>query len=97
MIKINDVGFTYETSEYQAKALDSITLNINRGEFVAVIGHNGSGKSTLAKLINGILIPDHGKILIAGMDTADGELIWEIRKTAGMVFQIPKINWWRQL
>jgi energy-coupling factor transport system ATP-binding protein len=89
MIKINDVGFTYETNEYQAKALDSITLNINRGEFVAVIGHNGSGKSTLAKLINGILIPNHGSILVAGLDTSDGELIWEIRKTAGMVFQNP--------
>lgn len=89
MIKINDVGFTYETNEYMAKALDTITLDINRGEFVAVIGHNGSGKSTLAKLINGILIPSHGTILVAGLDTADEELIWEIRKTAGMVFQNP--------
>lgn len=89
MIKINEVGFTYETNEYQAKALDSISLDIHRGEFVAIIGHNGSGKSTLAKLINGILIPSHGRILVAGLDTADGELIWEIRKTAGMVFQNP--------
>ncbi len=89
MIKITDVSFVYETTEYQSKALDSISLDINRGEFVAVIGHNGSGKSTLAKLMNGILLPSHGKILVAGLDTSDPELIWEIRKTAGMVFQNP--------
>ena len=89
MIKITDVSFVYETTEYQSKALDSISLDVNRGEFVAVIGHNGSGKSTLAKLMNGILLPSHGKILIAGLDTSDPELIWEIRKTAGMVFQNP--------
>jgi energy-coupling factor transport system ATP-binding protein len=89
MIDIKKVGYTYETTEYKSKALDMIDLNIKKGEFVAVIGHNGSGKSTLAKLINGILLPTHGTILVAGLDTKDSELIWEIRKTAGMVFQNP--------
>ncbi|MCK5763603.1 MAG: energy-coupling factor transporter ATPase [Clostridiales bacterium] len=89
MIDIKKVGYTYETTEYKSKALDMIDLNIKKGEFVAVIGHNGSGKSTLAKLINGILLPTYGTILIAGLDTKNSELIWEIRKTAGMVFQNP--------
>ncbi|MEA3424390.1 MAG: energy-coupling factor transporter ATPase [Bacillota bacterium] len=89
MIDIKKVGYTYETTEYKSMALDMIDLNIVNGEFVAVIGHNGSGKSTLAKLINGILLPSHGTILVAGLDTKDSEMIWEIRKTAGMVFQNP--------
>ncbi len=89
MIDIKSVGYTYETTEYKSKAIDMIDLNIKKGEFVAIIGHNGSGKSTLAKLINGILLPTHGTILVAGLDTKDSELIWEIRKTAGMVFQNP--------
>jgi len=89
MIKINNLTYRYRTTEYDALAIQSMNLEIARGEFVAIIGHNGSGKSTLAKLINGILLPTEGKIFVAGHDTGDPETIWEIRKTAGMVFQNP--------
>ena len=71
------------------RAIDGLTLDIKKGEFVAVLGHNGSGKSTFAKQINGILLPTDGTVLISGMDTADDSHIWDIRKTAGMVFQNP--------
>ncbi|MBN2260255.1 MAG: energy-coupling factor transporter ATPase [Clostridiales bacterium] len=89
MIKIQQVGYTYETSEYKSIAIEMIDLHVEKGDFVAVIGHNGSGKSTLAKLINGILLPTEGNVFVAGMNTKDDKLIWEIRKTAGMVFQNP--------
>ena len=62
---------------------------MKKGEFVAVLGHNGSGKSTVAKLSNSILIPNEGKVLVKGMDTADEDLSYEIRKTVGVVFQNP--------
>lgn len=71
------------------RAIDDLTLEIRTGEFVAILGHNGSGKSTFAKQINGILLPTEGAVWISGMDTADDSHIWDIRKTAGMVFQNP--------
>ena len=90
MIKVNNVYFKYnpeeEGSEY---VLKDVSFEINEGEFVAIIGHNGSGKSTLAKLLNGINIPTKGDILINEMNTKDETHIWDIRKTAGMVFQNP--------
>jgi energy-coupling factor transporter ATPase len=70
-------------------ALDGVSLSVERGEFVAVIGANGSGKSTLAKHINALLVPQGGRVLTLGLDTADGELAFEIRSHAGMVFQNP--------
>ena len=70
------------------RALDGLTLDIE-GSFVAVLGHNGSGKSTFAKQVNGILVPTDGTVLISGMDTRDESHIWDIRRTAGMVFQNP--------
>ena len=70
-------------------ALKNINLQINEGEFVAVIGHNGSGKSTLARLINGLIMPSSGRVLVQGMDTRDKDKIWDIRRNAGMVFQNP--------
>ena len=88
IIKIENVSFSYDEDLAHA-VLKNIDLEINEGEFVAVLGHNGSGKSTLAKLMNGILLPGEGKVLVDGMDTADDDLIKEIRKTAGMVFQNP--------
>ena len=88
IIKIENVSFSYDEDLAHA-VLKNIDLEINEGEFVAVLGHNGSGKSTLAKLMNGILLPGEGKVLVDGMDTADDNLIKEIRKTAGMVFQNP--------
>ena len=71
------------------RAIDDLTLDIKQGDFVAILGHNGSGKSTFAKQINGILLPTDGTVWISGMNTADDAHIWDIRKTAGMVFQNP--------
>lgn len=71
------------------RAIDQVSLEIENGSFVAVLGHNGSGKSTLAKHINGILTPTEGVVLVSEMDTSNEDLLWEVRKTAGMVFQNP--------
>jgi len=70
-------------------ALIDIDLEIERGEFVAIIGPNGSGKSTLAKQFNALLLPTKGRVLVAGHDTSDPDFLWDIRKTCGMVFQNP--------
>ena len=70
-------------------AVDHLSFEINKGEFIAVLGHNGSGKSTLAKLINAILVPGEGCIEVDGIDTRKPEMVWEIRQRAGMVFQNP--------
>ncbi len=88
IIRIENVKYKYE--EHGGKyALEGISLNIKEGEFTAILGHNGSGKSTLAKLINALLLPTEGKIFVDGMDTADEEKLWNVRQTAGMVFQNP--------
>lgn len=71
------------------RAIDNMTVDIQKGDFVAILGHNGSGKSTFAKQINGILLPTGGAVWISEMNTADDSHIWDIRKTAGMVFQNP--------
>ena len=71
------------------KALDGISLDIEKGSFVAVVGMNGSGKSTLAKCLNGLLLPTEGSVTVDGMSTADDERIWDIRSRVGMVFQNP--------
>ncbi|MCI8576188.1 MAG: energy-coupling factor transporter ATPase [Lachnospiraceae bacterium] len=71
------------------RAIDGLDLDIQAGDFVAILGHNGSGKSTFAKQINGILLPTEGTVWISGMKTTDESHIWDIRKTAGMVFQNP--------
>ncbi len=90
MIKTDNLFFKYADEKEEDKyALKNINLHIKDGEFVVIIGHNGSGKSTLSKLFNGIYNPTSGKIYIDGLDTSDEELIWEIRKRAGMVFQNP--------
>lgn len=75
--------------EEVSRAIDQLTLDIQQGDFVAILGHNGSGKSTFAKQVNGILLPTEGTVWISGMDTRDDSHIWDIRKTAGMVFQNP--------
>ena len=77
-----------ETIEEVNRAIDGLDLEIEKGDFVAVLGHNGSGKSTLAKHINGLL-PTEGTVWVGNMDTRDEEHIWDVRKTAGMVFQNP--------
>ena len=70
-------------------ALRGVSLDIEEGSFVAILGHNGSGKSTFAKLMNGILLPTDGTVYISNMKTSDEEHLWDVRKTAGMVFQNP--------
>jgi energy-coupling factor transport system ATP-binding protein len=70
-------------------ALRGVTLDIKEGSFVAILGHNGSGKSTFAKLMNGLLLPSDGTVYISNMKTDDEEHLWDVRKTAGMVFQNP--------
>ena len=91
MIEIKNVNYSYKGAEGEAnvEALKNVSLSINKGEFVGIIGRNGSGKSTLAKLLNGILIPHEGDILINGMNTKDEDKIWDIRQSAGMIFQNP--------
>lgn len=71
------------------RAVDEVSLEIQAGDFIAVLGHNGSGKSTLAKHMNAILYPTEGIVWVDGRDTSQQELVWEIRQTAGMVFQNP--------
>lgn len=87
MIEIQNVSYAYE--DVAAKALNNVSLTINDGEFVAVVGHNGSGKSTLAKHLNALLLPTEGKVLVDGMDTADEADTLSIRQRVGMVFQNP--------
>ena len=70
-------------------AIDDVSLDVHEGEFIAVLGHNGSGKSTLAKHINAILYPTEGTVWVDGLDTSDDDNTWEIRQSAGMVFQNP--------
>ncbi len=87
MIVTEEVKYSY--NEGMVIAVDGIDIKVNDGEFITIIGHNGSGKSTLAKMFNGILLPSGGSVYIAGMDTKDDDKIWDIRRTAGMVFQNP--------
>ena len=75
--------------EETIRAVDGVDLDVKKGDFVAVLGHNGSGKSTLAKQINAILTPTDGTLYVDGMDVRDEKNIWDVRKTAGMVFQNP--------
>lgn len=71
------------------KAVDNVSLKVKQGDFIAVLGHNGSGKSTFAKHLNAILMPTEGTVYVDGKDTLEKEALWDIRKTAGMVFQNP--------
>lgn len=95
IIKASKLIFDYvrrdeeENIEEVNRAIDDMSLEIEKGTFVAILGHNGSGKSTFAKQINGILTPTDGTVLVSGMDTSNEDQIWEIRKKAGMVFQNP--------
>ena len=87
IINISDVFFKYEGAEEEA--VRGVSLSVNRGEFLAVLGRNGSGKSTLAKLLNALIVPDKGKIAVAGISPDDEEKSYEIRTHCGMVFQNP--------
>lgn len=92
IIELKKVSYeyaAYEESEEPAAALRGIDLSLEPGQFIAVIGHNGSGKSTLAKHLNALLLPTEGTVWVCGMDTKDPERLWEVRQSAGMVFQNP--------
>ena len=71
------------------RAVDDVNISVEPGQFIAILGHNGSGKSTLAKHLNALLLPTEGCVVVDGMDTAKEENTWEVRQTAGMVFQNP--------
>ena len=92
MIEIRDLTFAYpaqEEDEEGTVALHDVSLNIEQGSFVAVLGHNGSGKSTLAKHMNAVLLPSGGRVFVLGCDTLDERKLVEIRRAVGMVFQNP--------
>lgn len=90
IIEVKNLSFDYETEDGDKyRAIDGLSLNVKKGEFVVIIGHNGSGKSTLSKNLNAILVPTEGDILVNGMNTKDEDKLWDIRQTAGMVFQNP--------
>ncbi len=92
MIKLENVFFDYEENSLLSDThgvIKGISLSVDKGTFVAILGHNGSGKSTLAKLMNGVLVPNSGRVLVDGLDTADDDNIWDIRRRVGMVFQNP--------
>lgn len=94
---IEGSGLVYEYRKYGedgevaavTRAVDGVSLDVKRGDFVAILGHNGSGKSTLAKHINAILTPDEGTLYVDGMDTSEEKNLWDVRQSAGMVFQNP--------
>lgn len=90
-ISAQDVYFQYDSTDGTPpkEVLHGVSINIHKGEFVALLGHNGSGKSTMAKHMNAILLPSGGKVLVGGMDTADDDLLMDIRRAVGMVFQNP--------
>ena len=89
LIEVKNVVFDYKTEDGNFRAVDDVSFDIKEGEFVAIIGHNGSGKSTLSKNLNAILIPSSGDVVVNGMNTKDENHIWDIRQSAGMVFQNP--------
>ncbi len=91
-IEVKDLVYRYykeQGDDNLCPAIDHVSIEIKRGEYISIAGSNGSGKSTLARCLNGLLLPTEGEILVDGMDTNDDDLIWDIRKKIGMVFQNP--------
>ncbi|NLH96036.1 MAG: energy-coupling factor transporter ATPase [Clostridiaceae bacterium] len=92
IIEVRNASFAYRSGSddgQEVLALDDISLSVRQGEFLAVLGRNGSGKSTLAKLMNALILPVSGTVIVDGIDTTDEEMLWDIRSTTGMVFQNP--------
>lgn len=95
MIKISKLIHDYIQRDEEGnpsgtiRAIDDVSLDVSPGQFIAILGHNGSGKSTLAKHLNALLFPTEGVVWVNGMDSRDQSLLWDIRQTAGMVFQNP--------
>ena len=86
VIQLENVDFSYDKN---INVIKNVSLSINEGEHVAIIGHNGSGKSTLAKLFNGLIKPDSGSVKVMGLDVGDKKQVFEVRKKVGVVFQNP--------
>ena len=95
MIKTDKLVYEYEKHDEEgrvigtSRAIDELDMNIEAGQFIAILGHNGSGKSTLAKHMNAILVPTEGTMWVDGKDTSQEENVWDVRQSAGMVFQNP--------
>lgn len=91
MIKSEDLVFKYVNAEEQTEkvAINHVSMEVKKGEFLVILGHNGSGKSTMAKHMNALLLPSGGKMYVDWLDTSDIENLWEVRRRAGMVFQNP--------
>lgn len=91
MIKSEDLVFKYVNAEEQTEkvAINHVSMEVKKGEFLVILGHNGSGKSTMAKHMNALLLPSGGKMYVDELDTSDIENLWEVRRRAGMVFQNP--------
>jgi energy-coupling factor transport system ATP-binding protein len=89
LIRVDSVSVAYQVPGGRVRALSDVSLDVQRGEWLTVIGHNGSGKSTLAKLFNGLVVPGRGTVTVAGLSTADDEERKRIRQIVGMVFQDP--------
>ncbi|MBQ8390989.1 MAG: energy-coupling factor transporter ATPase [Clostridia bacterium] len=89
IIETKELSFSYKRENDEKVVLDGLNIDIKEGSFTAIIGHNGSGKSTFAKHINAILLPCGGSITVCGIDTSDEKKLYELRKSAGMVFQNP--------
>lgn len=89
LLEFNNVSFSYDDTNNGKRAVKGLSFKIEEGEFVAMLGHNGSGKSTVAKLMNALLIPTDGDVIVNGNNTKDEKTLFEIRKTVGTVFQNP--------
>ncbi len=89
LINVDNITFEYDSDDGNVEVLKDFSISFETGMFTAVLGHNGSGKSTLAKLLNGLLVPTKGKVLVEGMDTSDEECSINIKRAVGMVFQNP--------
>ena len=95
MVRTENLGFEYEKRDEEgnvigkSRAIDEVNIDVEEGQFIAILGHNGSGKSTFAKHLNAILVPTEGSIWVNGRDTRKPEELWNVRQSAGMVFQNP--------
>lgn len=91
MVECKNVVYQYknEDESKNTTAVNDVTLEVNEGEFLVILGRNGSGKSTLAKHLNALLVPTDGKVIVEGLDTSNEEDVWTIRSKTGMVFQNP--------
>ncbi len=89
ILEINDLVHDYREEGKAVRAINGVSLDVEAGQFIAILGHNGSGKSSLAKHMNALLLPTEGTVWVDHIDTRDGEKLWEIRQRTGMVFQNP--------